>query len=79
MTATSSAIEGSPTRTPTRRLAALWRRFREAREKRRAVREMRNLDNRTLKDIGINRSEILSIVHGDRKHKRRRQTQSWSG
>ncbi len=41
---------------------ALYRRFKQARERRVAIAELRRLDERTLKDIGIERSEIPLIV-----------------
>jgi uncharacterized protein YjiS (DUF1127 family) len=42
-------------------------RYLEYRKKRRALAELRSLDPRTLKDMGINRSEVISIVYGDAK------------
>lgn len=74
MTATSSAVLRGSSRSTMQRLKDAWFSFREARERRRAVREMQLLDNRTLKDIGINRSEIMSVVHGNQKDRRRRQS-----
>ena len=50
------------------RLAAFARACAEAREQRRRAREtvrrLMALSNRELKDIGINRSEILSLAYG---------------
>ena len=72
MTATSSTIQRGSSRSTMQRLKDAWFSFREARERRRTVREMQLLDNRTLKDIGINRSEILSVVHATQKDRRAR-------
>lgn len=42
-----------------------WDMRRERRRQRKAIRELRGLDNTTLRDIGFDRSEITSVVkHG---------------
>jgi uncharacterized protein YjiS (DUF1127 family) len=43
----------------------------DAFRKRRSVAELASVDPRTLKDIGIDRSEIKSIVYNDAQDRRR--------
>jgi len=49
----------------------LLHRYSEHRKKRRALAELRSVDPRTLKDIGIDRSEVTSIVYGNPSGRRR--------
>jgi len=46
-------------------------RYLEHRRKRRALAELRSVDPRTLKDMGIDRSEVTSIVYGNQNGRRR--------
>lgn len=46
-----------------RPLAGLFRRLRRRREQRRAARDLLALDDHLLKDIGLQRSEILAAIH----------------
>jgi uncharacterized protein YjiS (DUF1127 family) len=62
-----------------KRLLHYW----ENRQKRRALAQLRSLNPRILRDIGIDRSELTSIVYGDSKGRRRRCTENlaapWAG
>jgi len=50
----------------------LLHRYQEHRRKRRAIAELRSVDPGILKDIGIDRTEVTSIVYGSPKGRRRR-------
>lgn len=50
---------------------ALLDRYCEHRKRRRALAELRSVDPRILKDMAIDRSELISIVHGDARGRRR--------
>ena len=47
-----------------RAVGAFFKRLRDARADRQAIAKLHSLDDGALKDIGIRRSEIESIVHG---------------
>ena len=53
-------------------LADLVRKAVKRHRQRAAVAELRSLNNRALKDIGIHRSGILSVVHGDETNREAR-------
>jgi uncharacterized protein YjiS (DUF1127 family) len=55
-------------------LAAAWAKLREvsaawtgARSRATAIRELQRLSDRTLRDIGLERADILDAVHGGRR------------
>jgi len=55
----------------TARIERLWATYWSGRAQRATVLMLQSLDGRTLKDIGIDRSEIESVVYGrpdDRRH-----------
>jgi uncharacterized protein YjiS (DUF1127 family) len=49
---------------PLQTIGAIFGRWRERRRRRAAIRELRALDNRTLKDMGLTRGEIVAAVDG---------------
>lgn len=53
------------------RLKAAYRAYRDSRARRLATHTLAVLDDHLLKDIGITRSEILSVVYGPRDERRR--------
>ena len=53
-------------------IAALWNAARAAAKRANAYRSLQNLDDRALKDIGVHRTEITSILHYDRQDPSRR-------
>jgi uncharacterized protein YjiS (DUF1127 family) len=64
-------------------IGQLLRRYLEHRKQRRALAQLRSVDPRILRDMGIDRSEVTSIVYGDPKGRRRRCTANlaapWEG
>lgn len=54
-----------------RAISLTWKRHRAARQHRRAVTALMRLDNHTLKDIGLDRSEIRSLLTDTNKERRR--------
>jgi uncharacterized protein YjiS (DUF1127 family) len=53
-------------------LGTMWRNYWRRRVERATVFMLQSLDDRTLKDIAVNRSEIKSVVYGsacDRRHR----------
>ena len=62
--AAASALLGAAAETAVTTARTWWRGYALWRERSRAVRELRALDDRTLRDIGVNRSEIEWVVYG---------------
>ena len=59
------------------RFVGVWRAYWDWQRRRTTVRILAALDERTLKDIGINPSEITSYAYGDPDQRRRRCEASW--
>lgn len=56
---------------PAKAIRLAWNRLRAARQHRHAVTALLRLDNHTLKDIGIDRSEIRSLLTDTNAERRR--------
>jgi len=56
----------------------LLRRYLENRNRRRSLAQLKSVDPRTLRDMGIDRSEVTSIVYGDPRERRRQCTEKQS-
>lgn len=54
-------------------LTALWQLIEAGRSRLRALDQLDRLDDRTLKDIGVHRTELSSILHHDLRDPSRRQ------
>ena len=59
------------------RIAQAWRSFWQWRTRRAAVDMLHSLDDRTLRDIGVGRSEITSVVYGRPCDRTRRYNEAW--
>jgi uncharacterized protein YjiS (DUF1127 family) len=58
-------------------LRRAWQAYWAWQQRRTTVRILSSLDERTLRDIGINPSEISSYAYGDPEQRRRTCTSSW--
>ena len=58
-------------------LLRAWRAYWDWQHRRTTVRILSALDERTLRDIGINPSEITSYAYGNPEHRRRSCEASW--
>jgi uncharacterized protein YjiS (DUF1127 family) len=59
------------------RIAHAWRGYWERRARRATIELLSSLDDRTLQDIGVGRSEITSAVYGRRGERTRCYQESW--
>jgi uncharacterized protein YjiS (DUF1127 family) len=59
------------------RVARIWRAYWRRRAQHATVRLLHSLDDRTLHDIGVGRSEISSMVYGRRGDRVRSYEEAW--
>jgi uncharacterized protein YjiS (DUF1127 family) len=59
------------------RIAQAWRSYWQWRTRRAAVDLLHSLDDRTLRDIGVGRSEITSVVDGRPCDRTRHYNEAW--
>jgi uncharacterized protein YjiS (DUF1127 family) len=58
-------------------IARAWRAYWQRRARRATVDLLHSLDDRTLRDIGVGRNEITSLVHGRPGDRTRRYDETW--
>ena len=58
-------------------IKGLWRAYWERRARKASIMLLSSLDNRTLDDIGLDRSEIQSFVYDSSKERLRRYQPTW--
>jgi uncharacterized protein YjiS (DUF1127 family) len=58
-------------------IKGLWRAYWERRARKASIMLLSSLDNRTLDDIGLDRSEIQSFVYDRSKERLRRYQPTW--
>jgi uncharacterized protein YjiS (DUF1127 family) len=59
------------------RVARVWHRYWQGRAKRATVALLHSLDDRTLRDIGLSRCEITSVVYGRAGERTRCYEEAW--
>jgi uncharacterized protein YjiS (DUF1127 family) len=59
------------------RIAKAWHTFRQWRARRATVDLLHSLDDRTLRDIGVGRSEVTSLVYGHPRDRTRCYEETW--
>jgi len=59
------------------RIARAWRGYWQHRAKRATVELLHSLDDRTLRDIGVSRCEITSVVYGRAGDRTRSYDEAW--
>jgi uncharacterized protein YjiS (DUF1127 family) len=59
------------------KIAGAWRRYWQRRAKRATVELLHSLDDRTLRDIGLSRCEITSVVYGRAGERTRCYEEAW--
>ena len=60
-----------------RKITTAWRAYWQGRARRATVELLHSLDDRTLRDIGVGRSEISSLVYGRHGDRTRSYDEAW--
>ena len=71
------AVAGGRSRSTEGRIARAWRSYWQRRARRATIHLLHSLDDRTLHDIGVGRSEISSLVYGRRGDRTRCYEEGW--